>query len=319
MVDEVPDHNIIINEYPNTNLPIVKLNNDLNRLFFRHWEIKMIFPTMVFILLISGISIYFICIHPYILSTTWKIFCVINIFISLAMFLWSYISAMCMDPGFLPYDWFTTQKTKYTWREQLEGLAITREQHDYATSHPRPAGSCFSHSYGRLVLRPDHICGWIANWVGKRNHKQFILMMLYGSLFASSLAWPRLLIKSSIAHVSDSFDSLGQLAIVIECIFTVGLLSGFISQICDLKFNLTHLDKLKAKKSFKDPDAIKYRSGFYDVCGHKSKCLWAIPTPAFDDIIPFDIEDPNQVKQQTQSLVLIQFQNVPILDEDDIL
>lgn len=319
MVDEVPDHNIIVKEYPNTNLPIVRIINSPRRLFFRHWEVKMLFPTIVFILLISGIIVYLICIHPYIISPKWRIFCLFNIFISLVMFLWSYISAMIMDPGFLPYDWFTTQRTKYSWEEQLEGLAINREQCDFALNHPRPLGSCFSHSSGRFVLRPDHICGWISNWVAKRNHKQFILMMIYGALFASSLAWPRLLVHSS-THLSDSFAFLGQLAIVIEIIFVVGLGSGFASQIIGLKYNWTSLEKLKRKnQSYKDPEAIKSHSGFDEVCGNDSKCFWMLPTPAFGDNIPFELEKQKPPKFLSLPLIQFEVQNVPILDEDDFL
>lgn len=320
MVDEVPEHNIIMKEFPNTNLPFVRLRNDSRRLYFRHWEVQMRFPTMVFILLVSGILVYLICIHPYFLSSKWKILCLLNILFSLAMFLWSYLAAVCMDPGFLPYDWFATQRTKYSWEEQLEGLATTSEQFEFAMSHPRPLGSCFSSRSGRFVLRPDHICGWIANWVGKRNHKQFILMMIYGSLFASSLAWPRLLIRLPNVQHSDPLEFLRELAIVIECIFTVGLLSGFASQIINLRYNSTKLDRLKKRKqTFKNPETTKFYTGFHEVCGNGSKCFWLLPTPAFDDSIPFDIEEPKKPEQKNTPLIQFETQNIPILDEDDYL
>jgi hypothetical protein len=38
----------------------------------------------------------------------------------------------------------------------------------------------FSSSARRYVLRPDHPCLWTASWIGKLNHKFFLLLNIYG-------------------------------------------------------------------------------------------------------------------------------------------
>jgi hypothetical protein len=40
----------------------------------------------------------------------------------------------------------------------------------------------FAKSARRIVIRPDHYCGWIASWIGKRNHKLFVLTNIWGGL-----------------------------------------------------------------------------------------------------------------------------------------
>jgi len=183
-----------------------------------------------------------------------------------------------MDPGFLPYNWIETRKSKYLWQEQLNGLAILKEQFDFALNNPRPIEASFSHSSGRFIIRGDHICGWISNWVGKRNHKQFFLLMFWGSFFVYSLAFPRLLPGPSLENcTNDLIYSLANLASIIEIIIATLLLCGFISEILEIKQNVTKIQKWKNIKSDTD-------NGFEEVFGKTSKLMWFIPTPAFNEI-----------------------------------
>jgi hypothetical protein len=44
--------------------------------------------------------------------------------LTMGLFAWSYYGAVCRDPGYLPYDWERTRRTKYTWQELMTGTAV---------------------------------------------------------------------------------------------------------------------------------------------------------------------------------------------------
>ncbi|OHT08474.1 hypothetical protein TRFO_22983 [Tritrichomonas foetus] len=370
MIDEIPPHNIIVKKFPQTKIPIVYISGYPKRLFFKHWEIKLAFPFLVIFLVGLALMIYSSMTIPYVKSQSLRNFCIVELFITLIFFFWSYFSSVLMDPGFLPYDWSSTRRTKYSWIEQLEGLAINSQQIEYVETHPRPVNSCFSHSSGRLVLRPDHICGWIANWVGKRNHKNFILMMFWGSLFTLSLFWPRFLPSttentnyrnmnqlnshfinnektnhminnSNFSFINnntnqdekninlimnrannkkkrdDFFAFVEDIAFIIEFFVSIGLFSGFFSQMIHLGYNQTNLQIMKNEQQIKK--RIGMKESFQEVFGTGSKLLWFIPLPAFGDVIPFEIESPldrKNCRNVTQPFIIKTF---PIIDESDEL
>ena len=316
MVDEIPEHNKIIKAFPNTNLPIYYINGEPKRFFFKYWEINLTFPIIVVILTLLGVIIFFFINFPFILSIKVRIFCTLCFLFSLVMFLWSYFAAVLMDPGFLPYDWFATQRTKYSYQEQLEGLAINFNQIGYAESHQRPVGSCFSRTFGRFVLRPDHVCGWVANWIGKRNHKQFILLLFWGGIFSLLLCIFRFLPMLYIKEYPSNIEFYANLTFVFECLFALGLNSGWISQLVELCANQTQLQRMKKLRdpSFIIPKTSKI-DGLRQVFGYDILIFWFIPTPAFGDVIPFELEEPIQNKRFQRFIV----HDIPILDDDDVL
>lgn len=224
--------------------------------------------------------------------------CLISHFITLILFLWSYFGAACMDPGFLPYNWIETRKTKYKWDEQLSGLAITQEQVQYGLDH-RPNMASFSKSAGRFVIRADHICVWIGNWVGKRNHKQFILMNLWGSFYSLNLfSWHIPILKQIFPSDGKPLFFLYILFIFfetfIELIFGFVLFYVFIINLDDLRKDLTKIKKWKNENG-QEYSCLK---AMREVCGPGNICCFAFPTPAFGDVIIFDEnipEDPDNI------------------------
>lgn len=320
MDDNVPNPNELVKIFPNLPLPVYRIAGR-STLYFKHWEVQFLFPTIVIVLVIMGLAIYFTDLYPYIENPNLQMLSLSVLLFSLTMFLWSYFAAVCMDPGFLPFNWSQTKRSKYGWKEILEGTALTSDQVCYAENHSRPIGSCFSHSYGKFVLRPDHVCGWIANWVGKRNHKQFILFLLYGSFLSASFVFPHAFQLKEKPPLSVLLTFFHPASILVELVLAVGLFSGFLQEIYHLYSNSTSLQRMVGNK-FVTSTNPNNSNGMIDVCGLGPKFWYIFPTPAFGDYIPLIEQTPLDLLKQFSSSDKYKFvpvQDVPILDRTDVL
>jgi hypothetical protein len=67
------------------------------------------------------------------------------------------------------------------------GIAATAEQLAWTKARKRPNRCIFSTTARRIVIRPDHFCGWTATWIGRRNHKFFILFNAWGFVYMVAL------------------------------------------------------------------------------------------------------------------------------------
>jgi hypothetical protein len=67
--------------------------------------------------------------------------------------------------------------------DYLSGIAATDEQRAYAKEQRFPVRTKFFKSARRVVIRPDHLCAWLASFVGKRNHKLFFLFNFWGIVY----------------------------------------------------------------------------------------------------------------------------------------
>ena len=83
----------------------VYVPNKKTRHFLRYWEFQPTVPIMVTILSVYGLFVHFFAIEPYMYSIILQIIAPFPIVFSFILFLCSYYGAVCMDPGFLPYDW----------------------------------------------------------------------------------------------------------------------------------------------------------------------------------------------------------------------
>lgn len=247
-----------------------------DRLFVRHWEVRVLAP--VFELLAVGL-----CVGAFAgalargkLSGVAIVVCAGLGLALLVLFAWAFLGTMFMDPGFLPFDWVRTQRTRYSYEEQLSGLAIQEKQFEYAEQN-RPPSSVFSHSAGRFVVRGDHICMWVSNWVGKRNHKQFLLMNFWGTLMCMLFGCVTVLSLSPKASFLRFFLEL--LAVCTEASFGLTMLCMLIGSLFNLSKNRTTLMDIKDEES----TDLGCCNNFKEVCGEGPLWSWLIPTPAFGD------------------------------------
>lgn len=260
--------------------PIAKLDGQ-NRLFFRHWEIKLTFPVIVITSVTVTFLVFITAVHPCLESHTLKVVSLTCVVSSLVLFLWSYFAAVLMDPGFLPFNWYQTQRMKYHWTEQLSGLAVTHEQVEYALTHPRPTLCSFSRSFGRFILRGDHVCNWIANWVGKRNHKQFMLLQFYACIYTLALSISRFVVSQPLEQCSPTLGFFADMCAFLEIMISMFLLASAISSCIQLASNRTTIESWK---NIQDTEGRTFRE---EVCGSSPVVCWLCPIPAFSDDLPF--------------------------------
>jgi hypothetical protein len=243
----------------------------------------------IFILLIVAfcLCVFFLLVLPLLPFAT-RMHSAIQVSVITAVFLWSYYSASFSDPGFLPFDWARSRLFRYGWLDQLSGLAIRRDQFEFAREH-RPTFASFSRSAGRFVIRADHMCCWIGNWVGKRNHKQFILMAFWGGVLATLLFVWNVIAAIELEDLVFWNILIVLFAIGTEVVFSIALFFVFVSNLNDLRKNVTTIQRWKQERG----QSYGCMKSMREVCGNGSVWCWALPIPAFgDDLFIADDEFP---------------------------
>lgn len=287
-----------------------------DRTFWGFLELDLYGPLFALFLIIISHLTFFSTVMTFVKTAETTSFFYYILFVTLfllIMFLWSFFSSACSDPGFLPFDFeshhpFTSPHQhqsefivvpKIGWRTQLSGLAVRPDQIEYAKSHSLSFAS-FSQSAGRFVVRADHICGWTGNWVGKRNHKQFILMSFWGSLMMINLFFWQFKyarMKTTDNDGSKKFKflfSLGPIgffvqfcAVLFEPIFVIIFVFEFVQSFINVVSNTTKIKNWKKRNQNTNRNEVNIEFGFMrsmrEICGDSSIFCWIFPFPAFGD------------------------------------
>jgi hypothetical protein len=249
-----------------------------DRVFCRHWEVDLVAPIFVSVfIMFCGIT-FLIGTCPFLAGRGLRTVAFCETTLAVLLFSWSYFAAVCMDPGFLPYSWVTTQRLRYSWEEQLSGLAIRPDQIEFGNSH-RPSFVSFSRQSGRYVIRADHICGSVANWVGKRNHKQFMLLAFWGMVsIGSLLLWSAM--KSAEATERYPWSqACVAVATVFEIVFGFLMLVTIGTGCAEMCGNQTQIQRWKHEEG----ENRGWSAAWREVFGSGSRLLWLLPTPAFGE------------------------------------
>lgn len=162
----------------------------INAHFCGEWEVDLFMPIFVIFLIIASYVSYVISMpSEYSKTTFWYILFPIFTFLFI-MFLVSYINTIRTGPGYYPYYYSVRDKVRGNEGDALlgpecplSGVISTNEQYTFAHEGTMPPRSILSKSARRIVMKPDHLCGWTATWIGKRNFKLFILFNVYGFLY----------------------------------------------------------------------------------------------------------------------------------------
>jgi hypothetical protein len=249
-----------------------------DRVFCRHWEINLIPPVFVGLFTVFCYSTFLFGTCRFLPGGGLRAVAFIETTAAVALFTWSYFAAVCADPGFLPYSWAATQRLRYSWEEQLSGLAVRPDQIAFGSSH-RPPFASFSTQAGRYVIRADHICGWIANWVGKRNHKQFLLISVWGMVaIASLISWS--VVKSEVdVQRNPGTQVCVTLATIFEAISAFLMIIALGTGCTDMCNNRTQIQRWKNEEG----EGRGCFSACKQVFGSGPRLLWLIPTPAFGE------------------------------------
>jgi pimeloyl-ACP methyl ester carboxylesterase len=161
-----------------------------------------------------------------------------------------------------------------------DGIVSFDEQARFAKAAPRPGRCIYSKSARRIVIRPDHLCGWVASWVGRRNHWAFILFNLWGfvylSYFTGLCTWTLLdELRTWVILLLVSYVILGGFFAVMTISFTV-------PHLINAALNVTNWE------DWNDVDPRTFNKGSCcanckEVCGPKW-WLWLLPVSRFDGL-----------------------------------
>lgn len=223
--------------------------------------------------------------------------------------LWSYFRAMLTEPGMIPEEW-----REFIQEWESLGKAGGRRQSGTHKWSPQASSMCWQCNRrrperahhcsicGHCFMRMDHHCPWIANCVGFKNQKYFILMTFWGALacfcFAAS-AIPQL--KGMLFHSGGRFkepglDAKGMMAFsmgaVLSASFCIALGVLFISHVWLLMNNLTSIE---VGNFGRNQFSLDWISNMEQLLGAPD-LTWLIPVPPLhpvSDGLAFPTKDTN--------------------------
>ena len=291
--------------------------------FINQWEVNCSYPVVVLILFIASfVAGILAAIETF--DGAAKI-AVIIIF-SLIFVLWfsSYMMAMCRSPGYLPFYWAVERREKYTYEEQMDGIITNDEQFGFAKCNDRPERGSLSMQARRLVVRADHVCRWISNWVGYKNYR-FFYLQLFWTFFTFVVFF--VICAFEIVDMADHYENTAaRIMIFILALPDIGFfiffMQIFFRHTRYLFHNETTLGEFK-KKTEKD------KHNYYDIgccnnieetCG---KCAWCplylcpIPLPRVNDGFHWKVNtktNPNELPKQPK-VTLEYARACPTLDD----
>ena len=206
------------------------------------------------------------------------------------------------NPGYLPFYYPATDRKTFTDEEYQYGKALFAPQIKWARKQKRPNRSIFSAKVGYFVLRADHYCAWMTNWIGLKNQRYFIIFLFYGSIVLISIFLNTL----SFMHYHYSLHST---AFYIFALSASGFFSIFIGlqllqQVYNATFNTLTMELIKQMEPFYSRGTL---NNWEEVCGSsKYICLWPFPCYNHKPIIDgFDFPDyPYPIKDMPKRFLL---------------
>lgn len=211
------------------------------------------------------------------------------------------IYAHMKNPGYLPYyfpamyynpDQETPENQKdntdsnnnikygrktFTLDELRSGTGIYTEQIEWAREQRRPERVRFSAGVGYFVIRGDHICQYINNWVGLYNHRWFMIAIFYLMLYILDYMFVYAYEKF-VTHNVSCPKYMTPILLLIGLPFLFLLFNNFFNQCVSISNNLTLLAMFK--KEYIDYSRGSCLNNWEDVFGPKKYLLfWFLPVP----------------------------------------
>lgn len=257
----------------------------INTYYINNWEFLPSFPVSVLCMIIGSFTLFNYEAMYYLpfLTTPYKI----SVYVIYFLFLISYIEIICVGPGYLPWYWKENPE-----KNDLTGIVVNDEQKDYMLSCGFPRSTYYMKEVRRIVLRPDHFCDWAASFIGKKNHKLFMLFNLFGVIYICQFGYYNF---RSFIYVMATKPSV---VIVLQLIY---FMISIIFSMFTFTFVATGFIELSTPPntySKKKNAQTKSCCGLWaEVCGSpKYFLLWILPIPAFlckkdIDLVEFETPD----------------------------
>ena len=203
----------------------------------------------------------------------------------------NYFIARVKNPGFLPFNWAATKKKKFTTDEMHSGIAATEEQYNWAKSHEFPPRAWLSSSKGYFILRGDHYCNWVGNFIGLKNHRYFIMGTIGLALYVIC-SW--CLVVYLYFYGKFELHWFKKIILFGGGLYFLGIsVMQSLIHILQLSRNSTTVEILRGNyRKYYHGSCIE---GWEEVCGPKKYMwLWWLPIPLPEKVDGFSFEpDPN--------------------------
>ena len=276
--------------------------------FFGHWEISCGFPISVYTIIITSYLFGMIFVIPSFHYQTLVFNLMIIFSVLFFLFAYSYFRILHDGPGYFPFYWPDSGPAEpgepldtddpshsssllHSLDDIPEGIISTPDQLKWCKQYhlDRPNRCVLSRSARRIVIRPDHFCDWAACWIGKRNHKFFILFNLWGAIyifffFICSLVGVVLELRSPNPSFIFIFYFIYIFLAVFFLFFTGFFASDSISLACKNRTNW---------EDWSNVDPHRFDTGspcdnIQDICG-QNKALWLLPISPFSSLSNWDL------------------------------
>lgn len=190
----------------------------------------------------------------------------------ISLLLASYLQTVYTDAGSVPTEWHDLVQ-----QQARPGFPKCRKSQLF-----KPLRSHYDGMSQRLILNEDHFCPWVANVVGFRNRKFFILFCMYTNLASAFAAWE--LYPHAFAGIDTSRRSPGKdikmsaiclMAVVLDATFALALLAFSLSHLYMAAKNQTSIEDSSFSKRYDRG----WRENLKTVFGQDWR-VWALPVYA---------------------------------------
>lgn len=250
----------------------------IGKYFMNHWEVSLAMPISVTVIIIFS---YIVCTWialPFLhLKSNVIHFCLSSVMFFLFEF--CYIQTISEGPGYFPFDW----ESRNSDVDEPDGIVSLDSQERWARVLEKPPRCIYSRKARRIVIRPDHECIWTATWIGKRNHKFFILFNVYGTIYILHFSFIMMLsIIKTFGY--ETYLSLLFLVCLIAALIFLFLVASFSVMHLRLMINNTTSWERWNHISEEKYDRGSIIKNSEDICGPSSNMLmWVLPTSPFKD------------------------------------
>ena len=256
----------------------------INAYFLNQWEVSILYPSIIIVLTllayIFGTWSIFTTTKG---ATKWVLF-VIGLVIYIVWWI-AYLNAMFRSAGYLPWYWYIEKREQYTYEEQMGGIITNRAQSEFCSSLERPERAILSTKARRIVLRADHICKWIGNWVGLKNYRYFFVQLIWFVFLF--LYFFLVLIFEIVDMAQNGWETRApRIMVLILCIpiflFFIFFMIVFVRHIRYLVTNNTTVHELKSERThdFTNPYDLGCWQNCIETMGPAKYCpIWFLPIP----------------------------------------
>lgn len=237
---------------------------------FNHIQVSFIYFSFQVLLLSSFFIWKYVAYDFYFNTLNSYFYFILTMYIILAIGMFRTILTNPYLPFFYPAQ---KDRKTFTQTEYRQGFAYKPEQIKWAKKQEKPNRSTFSSSVGYFVIRADHYCVWVRNWIGYKNHRFFLIFTSFSAIYMVT-------IFINFCHFLIFHFKACSFFCHAFCLSTSGFFSYIFTvqtlyQYYHVSMNKLLLENLKGQNRFYDRGCL---NNWSEICGPKKLiCLWPWP------------------------------------------